>query len=94
MDVKSTSHCTSLSSLIGFLRTLAKCDIALNELQFTEHKRFHFLVQMEHKQSSGANSTRSDTVLEEPLSTLTLKPLIQHVFLGTPYSVAASEHYR
>ena len=79
MDVKSTTHCTLLSGLIGFLRTSAKCDIALNELQSTEHKRFHFLVQMGHKQSSTANSTRSDTVFEQPSSTLTPKPLIQHL---------------
>ena len=105
MDVKSTIHCTLLSSLIEFLRTLARCDIALNELQFTEHKRFHFLVQMGHKQSSSANSTRSDTVHEQPSFTLTPKLLIQHlqcikaawqtqhsmesVFLGTSYLVAA-----
>ena len=48
MNTKSTTHCTSLFSLIGFLRALAKCDIGLNELQFTGHKRFHFLVQMGH----------------------------------------------
>ena len=75
MDVKSTTHCTSLSSLIGFLRTLAKCDITLNKLQSTVHKRFHFLVQMGHKQVCSANSTRSDTVLEQPWSTLTPKQL-------------------
>ena len=76
MDVKSTTHCTLLSSLIyRLLRTLAKCDITLNKLQSTVHKCFHFLVQMEHKQACSANSTRSDTVLEQPWSTLTLKPL-------------------